>query len=57
MDKSVIAAQSGKRAGQSIGNSDSRIAVHAQELGHTLVTDYERNFSRVVDFQIENWLL
>jgi len=45
-----------ERAGQSIGGNDLLIAAHALTLGHTIVTDNEREFSRVVDLRIENWL-
>ena len=45
-----------ERAGQSIGGNDLLIAAHALALGHTVVTDNEREFSRVVDLRIENWL-
>jgi tRNA(fMet)-specific endonuclease VapC len=45
-----------ERAGQSISANDLLIAAHALALGHTVVTDNEREFSRVVDLRIENWL-
>jgi len=45
-----------ERAGQSMGANDLLIAAHALALGHTVVTDNEREFSRVDDLQIENWL-
>jgi len=45
-----------ERAGHSIGANDLLIAAHALALGHTIVTDNEREFSRVDDLQIENWL-
>jgi tRNA(fMet)-specific endonuclease VapC len=45
-----------ERAGQSIGGNDVLIAAHDLALGHTVVTDNEREFSRVVDLRIENWL-
>ena len=45
-----------ERAGQSIGGNDLLIAAHALTLGHTIVTDNEREFSRVADLRIENWL-
>ena len=41
-----------ERAGQSIGGNDLLIAAHALALGHTVVTDNEREFSRVVDLGI-----
>ena len=42
--------------GQSIGANDLLIAAHALTLGHTVVTDNEREFSRIIDLRIENWL-
>ena len=45
-----------ERAGQSIGANDLLIAVHAVALGHTVVTDNEREFSRIDDLRVENWL-
>jgi tRNA(fMet)-specific endonuclease VapC len=45
-----------ERTGHSIGANDLLIAAHARALGHTVVTDNEREFSRVDDLQIENWL-
>jgi tRNA(fMet)-specific endonuclease VapC len=41
-------------AGQSIGANDLLIVAHALTLGHTVVTDKEREFSRIVDLRIEN---
>jgi Transposase len=38
------------------GQNDLLIAAHALTLGHTVVTDNEREFSRIVDLRIENWL-
>lgn len=45
-----------ERAGQPIGANDLLIATHAVSLGLTVVTDNEREFSRIKDLQIENWL-
>ncbi|HEY0440439.1 MAG TPA: PIN domain-containing protein, partial [Xanthobacteraceae bacterium] len=45
-----------ERAGMMIGANDLFIASHARMLGHVLVTDNEREFSRVPDLRIENWL-
>ncbi len=42
--------------GQS-GANDMLIAVQALAIGCTLVTDNEREFSRVAGLKIENWLL
>jgi len=45
-----------ERAGQTIGANDLLIAAHALALGHSVVTDNEREFSRVQDLRVENWL-
>jgi tRNA(fMet)-specific endonuclease VapC len=45
-----------ERSGRSIGANDLLIAAHALTLGHTVVTDNEREFSRIDDLMIENWL-
>ncbi len=45
-----------EQAGQSIGANDLLIAAHAVALGHTVVTDNEREFSRIDNLQVENWL-
>jgi tRNA(fMet)-specific endonuclease VapC len=45
-----------ERAGESIGANDLLIAAHALTLDHTMVTDNEREFSRVKDLRVENWL-
>ena len=44
-----------ERAGRAIGANDLLIAAHAMALGHTLVTDNEREFSRITDLRVENW--
>ena len=43
-------------AGKTIGGNDMLIAAHAVSLGHTIVTDNEREFSRVDGLPVENWL-
>ena len=43
--------------GQPIGGNDLLIAAHARSLGLILVTDNLREFSRVPDLSVENWLL
>lgn len=43
-------------AGTPIGGNDLLIASHALALGLTLVTDNEREFSRVDGLQVDNWL-
>ena len=45
-----------ERSGRRIGANDLLIAAHALTLGHTIVTDNEREFSRIDDLTIENWL-
>lgn len=44
------------RSGQPIGDMDMLIAAHALALDAVLVTDNEREFSRVPGLKIENWL-
>jgi tRNA(fMet)-specific endonuclease VapC len=41
---------------QIIGGNDLFIAAHALALGHTLVTDNEREFARIPELKRENWL-
>ena len=43
-------------AGKRIGGNDMLIAAHALSLGHTIVTDNERDFSRIDGIAVENWL-
>ncbi len=45
-----------KERGQLIGANDLFIAAHARALGLVLVTANEREFKRVPDLQVENWL-
>ncbi len=45
-----------ERVGKPIGANDLLIAAHALALGHTIVTDNEREFSRVRGLRLENWL-
>jgi tRNA(fMet)-specific endonuclease VapC len=44
------------RQGKPIGNNDLFIASHAQSMGAVLVTNNVREFSRVPDLTIENWV-
>jgi tRNA(fMet)-specific endonuclease VapC len=44
------------RAGTPIGANDLLIAAQSVSLGATLVTDNEREFSRVPGLVVENWL-
>jgi tRNA(fMet)-specific endonuclease VapC len=45
-----------ERAGRTIGANDLLIAAHALALGHTIVTDNDREFARIDDLRVENWL-
>lgn len=45
-----------ERRGLPIGGNDMLIAAHAMALRYTLITDNEREFSRVPGLQVENWL-
>jgi tRNA(fMet)-specific endonuclease VapC len=44
------------KSGQVIGGNDLLIAAQAVSLGYTLVTDNEREFSRINQLRFENWL-
>lgn len=45
-----------ERNGTPIGNNDLWIAAHALALGVTLVTNNTREFERVRDLRMENWV-
>ncbi len=45
-----------KASGMMIGANDLFIAAHARSLGLTLVTNNTREFGRVEDLRIENWI-
>ena len=45
-----------EQAGTPIGANDLLIAAHALALGYTIITDNEREFARVEDIQLQNWL-
>lgn len=45
-----------ERKGQPIGANDLLIAAHTLALGLTVVTDNEREFSRIEGLRVENWL-
>jgi tRNA(fMet)-specific endonuclease VapC len=45
-----------EKAGQPIGGNDLLIAAHAVTLGHTLVSDNERELVRVTGLRCVNWL-
>jgi tRNA(fMet)-specific endonuclease VapC len=42
--------------GKPIGGKDMLIGAHAISLGYTIVTDNEREFSRIDGLPLENWL-
>jgi tRNA(fMet)-specific endonuclease VapC len=46
-----------KVKGTPIGNMDMLIAAHALSLNSTLVTNNVREFGRVVDLKLENWVI
>jgi tRNA(fMet)-specific endonuclease VapC len=45
-----------ERTGQPIGGNDLLIAAQTISLGHTLVTNNEREFARIPELPFENWL-
>jgi tRNA(fMet)-specific endonuclease VapC len=45
-----------EKSGKGIGGNDLLIAAQTIALGLTLVTDNEREFARIVELPIENWL-
>jgi tRNA(fMet)-specific endonuclease VapC len=45
-----------EQAGRPIGANDLLMAAQALALGYTIVTDNEKEFSRVKDLPHENWL-
>jgi hypothetical protein len=45
-----------ERTGKPIGANDLLIAAQALTLGHAVVTDNEREFLRIDDLRVENWL-
>ena len=45
-----------ERKGTPIGGNDLLIATHALNLGLTVVTDNVREFTRVPNLKVENWL-
>ncbi|HEV2676045.1 MAG TPA: type II toxin-antitoxin system VapC family toxin [Aliidongia sp.] len=45
-----------ERSGTPVGGNDMFIAAHAMALGYTVVTDNEREFSRIEGLNHENWL-
>jgi tRNA(fMet)-specific endonuclease VapC len=45
-----------QKSGQIIGNNDLWIAAHARSQGWVLVTNNEKEFLRVNDLNVENWV-
>lgn len=45
-----------ERQGKLIGNNDLWIAAHSMALNTTLVTNNLKEFSRVQDLKVENWI-
>ncbi len=45
-----------EQAGRPIGGNALLIAAQVLALGYTLVTDNEREFGRIVELPLENWL-
>ncbi len=45
-----------EQIGRPIGANDLLIAAQALALGHTIVTDNEKEFARVKGLRLENWL-
>ena len=46
-----------ERKGQPIGPNDLLIAAHARTAGFAIVTGNDREFERVPDLRVENWLV
>ncbi len=45
-----------EKKGTPIGPLDMMIAAHAKSLGRVIVTNNSKEFSRVMDLKIENWV-
>ena len=45
-----------EQAGAPIGSNDLLIAAQVLALGYTIVTDNEREFTRIENLPLENWL-
>ena len=45
-----------EKAGTPIGPLDMMIAGHASSLGYTVVTNNEKEFKRIKNLKIENWI-
>ena len=46
-----------EKIGQPIGALDMLIAAHAKSMDVTIVTNNEREFKRVPDLKVENWVM
>ena len=44
-----------EKLGNPIGPLDTLIAAHARSLNHTLVTNNEKEFKRIIGLKVENW--
>jgi len=44
-----------EKSGLQIGANDLLIGAHALALGHTMITDNEREFARIKGLRVENW--
>ncbi len=51
-----LRARLASQADRPIGANDLLIAAQALALGHILVSDNEREFARIEDLRLENWL-
>ncbi|HBB9986434.1 TPA: type II toxin-antitoxin system VapC family toxin [Vibrio parahaemolyticus] len=56
VDATIKVKQSLMASGTPIGNNDSAIAGHAIAAGCILVTNNTREFSRVADLKLEDWV-
>ena len=56
VDATYGVIRAGLEIGQPIGANDLLIAAHALALDLTVVTDNEREFLRIDDLRVENWL-
>ncbi len=45
-----------QKAGMPIGTMDMLIAAHAKAMGYTVITNNMREFKRVPDLNVENWI-
>ncbi len=45
-----------EKTGKVIGNNDLWIAAHSRAIGATLITNNTKEFSRIDDLILENWV-